>query len=347
MFRNLGKHLVLVYLPDMYDQIDELMRKQGLSLNTAAERVLGLSLHKLGVGIAERWRLPSKVIGAMSIVPDRAGRLRRDEDKLGALAEFSNRLCEIVATDIPAEQRSASLKALLNRHQNLIQLEADDVDELLVATQREVERRYASLLGRAARTGRFARTVATLSGQQAHDVASSSQVIEIVGDVSVQSPAALKAAPAGQPIEHISLTQPTPVVGEKILAGHLQARQERTRPQIARLQLAKPLEPKPSDATTPDGTVSSDLEVLVARSVAEFARTGTSDQTFLDLVRAVATHLDVPRVLAFRATKNRRELAIVGGCGDDIERLTKGAALTIDASTHSSGANLNGLSLAT
>ena len=61
----------------------------------------------------------------------------------------------------------------------------------------------------------------------------------------------------------------------------------------------------------------------MARSVAEFARTGTSDQTFLDLVRAVATHLDVPRVLAFRATKNRRELAIVGGCGDDIEGLTK------------------------
>jgi serine/threonine protein kinase len=254
MFRNLGRHLVLVYLPEMYDQIVALMQQDGLTLNQASERVLGLSMHKLGVGIAERWRLPTKVIAAMSVIPQRTGKLKRDEEKLAALAEFSNHLCEIVADETTGEQRSMALKTLVNRHKNFLQLEPDYLDTLLQTTQRAVERRYASLLGNATHTSRFARTVATLAGQNTPDIAS------------------------------------------------------------------PPVEPT---AALANATVTSNLDIVVARSLAECERSGCSDQLLSALLRAVAKHLEVPRILALRAAVSRRELAPVGGVGDDIDGLTK------------------------
>ena len=254
MFRNLGRHLVLVYLPEMYDQIVALMKQDGLTLNQASERVLGLSMHKLGVGIAERWRLPTKVIAAMSVIPQRTGKLKRDEEKLAALAEFSNHLCEIVADETTGEQRSMALKTLVNRHKNFLQLEPDYLDTLLQTTQRAVERRYASLLGNATQTSRFARTVATLAGQNTPHAAS------------------------------------------------------------------PPVEPTAAPA---NGTVASNLDIVVARSLAECERSGSSDQLLSALLSAVAQHLEVPRILALRAAVSRRELAPVGGVGDDIDGLTK------------------------
>ncbi len=43
MFKNLGRHLVLVYLPELYDEIQASVANEGLSVTAAAKRALGIS----------------------------------------------------------------------------------------------------------------------------------------------------------------------------------------------------------------------------------------------------------------------------------------------------------------
>ena len=310
MFRNLGKHLVLVYLPELYDQIVSVMQQEGLSLNSASERILGISMHKLGVGIAERWRLPPKMIASMSAIPERTGKLKREEDKLSALAEFSNQLCEIVAEETTAEERDVALRSLLARHKNLVQLDPEDVAELLITTQQSFETRYASLLGAATKTCRFARTVATLSGQGPSG--------EVVAAAGLQRDEAL-AALGPQPLV---LTEPTPVVTRQLAPKTATVRGERGKPQVARIQLAK-VAPTTEASVPPAASGCEKLDVAVAQAFAELKRSGGSDQLLSTLLGAVGELLGVPRLLALRATMSRRELTIVAGFGDDVDGLTK------------------------
>ncbi|MEI7894755.1 MAG: HDOD domain-containing protein, partial [Myxococcales bacterium] len=50
MFRHLGKHLVLFYLPELHDRMLAHMTQYSMTEEAAARRVLGLSYEKLGMG---------------------------------------------------------------------------------------------------------------------------------------------------------------------------------------------------------------------------------------------------------------------------------------------------------
>jgi eukaryotic-like serine/threonine-protein kinase len=57
MFQNLGRLLVQFYLPEEAQQID----------TQPAERVLGISLNEIGLGVARAWGLPDKLQSAMRV----------------------------------------------------------------------------------------------------------------------------------------------------------------------------------------------------------------------------------------------------------------------------------------
>jgi len=61
MFRNLGHQLVAHYLPEDYEAIERLTDKEGISLDAAASRVLGVSLRKLGIGVMQKWRMSPRI----------------------------------------------------------------------------------------------------------------------------------------------------------------------------------------------------------------------------------------------------------------------------------------------
>lgn len=298
MFRHLGRHLTLVYLPELYDQIEQLMREHDMSMNHAAERVLGLSLHKLGVGIAERWRLPAKVISAMCVVPDRSLKLRREEDKLAALADLSNNICDIVASNRSPDERASALAALLARHTNLVQLDDDELKELMLAVQKSFEQRYMSLLGTAARSNRFARSVAAMMGDADPNTAA-----EKGTKIAPLDPASADAAAA--------VTNPaTSDAQDPATSGGLSPGASQSLPSRG--------------AAAPAATaVHSALDVIVAQTLAEHRRSGNQEQAFMTLLTALSHHLDGVRVLVLRATQSRKELMVVGGIGDDIEGLSR------------------------
>ncbi len=171
MFRNLGRHLAIVYLPELFDQILALTQSEPVNFETASERVLGLSFRKLGVGVAERWRLPKSVLGVMANVPGLSGRWAHEEDRMVALAEFSNELCEIVAS-VSAQKRPLAIANLLLRHKALLTIDSDTMTELLQSVEESFERRYSSLHGLDSTKRSFSRKVEDLAPRPASAVRS-------------------------------------------------------------------------------------------------------------------------------------------------------------------------------
>ena len=154
MFRNLGRHLVLVYLPELYDQVLASVEREGLTLIAAARRVLGLSFEELGTAIAKSWQLPPQVVNAMSPQELPPGPIERSEDRLNALAGFSNELCDIVTRESP-ETREHSIHKLLKKHRHLIGIDGDALAEILAHIESSLTERYAALLGADLKSSRF------------------------------------------------------------------------------------------------------------------------------------------------------------------------------------------------
>jgi hypothetical protein len=230
-----------------------------------------------------------------------------------------------------------ALKLLLNRHKNLVQMEDDELTELMESTQRALEQRYVSLLGEATRTCRFSRTVATLADQTQEKrglpAAAAATAVAISQAVATSPATTDKAAsqkqPPKVPVSDASQSGSATSVGGATLTG-----ESKPKPQVMRLQLAKVIEPaKPeqpaADATSASGATT--LEALVALALTDSRPSANREQSLTPLLRALAQELNVPRLLALRATQNRRELALVGGFGDDIDGLTNELRLPLMA----------------
>ncbi|MGC4095470.1 MAG: hypothetical protein QM756_47610 [Polyangiaceae bacterium] len=90
-------------------------------MRAASERVLGSSFARLGVAVAQTWRLPPRLLTSIAAVPSTSGPLTRPEDRLSALAEFANDLCEIVAS-ASSGTREREISALLAHRKQLVNL---------------------------------------------------------------------------------------------------------------------------------------------------------------------------------------------------------------------------------
>lgn len=327
MFRNLGRHLVLVYLPELYDQILTLVVQERISLNAASERVLGISMHKLGVGIAERWRLPQRMISAMAVIPERTGKIYREEDRLSALAEFSNQLCEIVAGDLDGAARAQALSALKTKHKHLLTFKQEDLTALLTTVQQSFEKRYESLLGNATKTSRFSQNVSQLI-EDASVVLSETSAAASPSEVRIISTPVILPRTAEAPLAGSDSLVPLSKIPTATLeqAGEapggrspkeVVVRGSRPKPAVERLQLTKTVLGKDAPAEP------SELDLAVARLKSELGR-GQCTETHLSvLLSTMARSLGVRRLLLLRTNAAHRELFIGAGTGDDVEGLSK------------------------
>jgi serine/threonine protein kinase/HD-like signal output (HDOD) protein len=166
MFRNLGQQLVMEYLPDEHHKLVQLAATERISRAQAAQRVLGMTLPRVGLGVAERWCLPVLMRGAMSSNPKSDTPLVREEDRLGALAKLSNDLCHIVATGDRASYKQ-TMTRLLALHKNLLTLHDQDVSSLLGIVCKSFETRYSALFGPYHRKSRFLFNARGITGEPA------------------------------------------------------------------------------------------------------------------------------------------------------------------------------------
>ncbi|HET9959624.1 MAG TPA: HDOD domain-containing protein [Polyangiaceae bacterium] len=286
MFRNLGRHLVLIYLPEMYDQILQVMAKERINLRHAAEKVLGLSFGRLGVEIAESWHLPSRMVTAIASAPTAGSNPVRAEDRLNALSEFASEVCELIANE-PAPSRKAKLGKLLLQYKDFLKLTPDELLERLASVEQAFLDRYSNVLGPELKKSRL--------------LAGVSQLVP-----PVQSPEGA-LAPNGR-----GNAPP----GVAVLGGE---EPEAAPKHVVPVQIAKPQ--NAGRAPTPEQMTRWEARFEQLRTQ---VRTGLSGDRLLSAALKLASEiLGLERLLVLATTGNKAELSVRFGFRDDLEAVAK------------------------
>ena len=117
MFYNLGRLLTTFYFFEESQQIIRLMEDQKISEDQASIKVLGVSYNQLGVGVAESWNFPHRLLAAMKKLP--AGKVKKPRNDLELLSikvNLSNELCVISAIS-DVKEKNNELKKLCARYE--------------------------------------------------------------------------------------------------------------------------------------------------------------------------------------------------------------------------------------
>lgn len=297
MFRNLGRHLVVVYLPEMYDQVLELIERDRISPRTASERVLGVSFGRLGFTVAQTWRLPARMLSAITSLPSSGGPLTRAEDKLSALSEFANELCEIVASERgPARDRA--IAELLVRHKHLLSIDQEAVVALLASVQDAFQQRYSALFGLDLGASRFLNNVSDVVNAHAESTAQPSPPLSSSGQRPVEP-----EQPAGTERGGASTGDAQP--GPKQV--------------VARLQLGKQLTPHHAQPQAPDHSFIERIEAIRLAS----SQGAAADEILSRALGLWATAAGSSNLLVLVASPSRDELLVRFGLRGDVEALGK------------------------
>ena len=105
LLHNLGKHLVICYFPEEYQEIKRILAGRETDEQSASRTVLGVSYGELGKGVARSWSFPQSIIDSM----DDIGESEPDLSRSGAnlfkyLANYSEDLCTAALTEDPTER---------------------------------------------------------------------------------------------------------------------------------------------------------------------------------------------------------------------------------------------------
>ena len=141
MLYNLGKQIVLFYLPEEYADITKLVLENGTSEAAASESVLGVSFEELGIAIAEKWNLPDKIVSSMKRLSKKElqGCHGKNNNAMQGLSNFSNELCYII-NDLEENNREASFSALLKNYNKHISLPKKQLAGVIAASMEKVKK---------------------------------------------------------------------------------------------------------------------------------------------------------------------------------------------------------------
>lgn len=139
MVHNLGRHLVLCYFPEEYQQIQSLMASKGRREAAAVRDVLGISYEQLGIGVAYTWHFPDRIVQSMKALPrGKPGKPTSDVERLRNFSSFSNDLIE-ATTSGDGESARRKLKELLERFRESFPLNEKQLMRLLSRTKKRIE----------------------------------------------------------------------------------------------------------------------------------------------------------------------------------------------------------------
>jgi len=145
MLHNLGKHIVLLYLPDQWDEISDLIANQGFDKRRASKAVLGITFENLGIAVAKRWKFPPGIINSMKrLCSDDLKKPARKIDELRVLSNFSNEMCRVINKS-KGEERKVSLAELTKQYGNHVRLSTKQITGMIEASLGKVKK-HADLI---------------------------------------------------------------------------------------------------------------------------------------------------------------------------------------------------------
>ena len=145
ILHNLGKHLVIFYFSEEYNQINDLMVKKGLDEKVASRSILGITYEDLGVGVARVWKFPEVIVGSMkSTWKEKGKNPQTDTDMLGCLSYYVNALPFIVCNTL-GKERENDLNGLFSRFKENFNIPQSKVISLLESAFEKIKN-YSHIL---------------------------------------------------------------------------------------------------------------------------------------------------------------------------------------------------------
>ena len=189
MIHNLGRHLVLCYFPEEYQQINSLMASKGKSEVVSVRSVLGISYEELGMGIAKTWRFPDRMVNSMRALSP--GPLKKPQSEVGMLqnlAGFSNELIE-TTTSSDTEEGDIKLKKLLARFKDVFPLNEKQLQKLLKRTKERIEK-FSDVLDIDLDQSRLMKRLKTRAGEaeESHGKPSPKSAPSLMDTASIEVP---------------------------------------------------------------------------------------------------------------------------------------------------------------
>ncbi len=115
MLHNLGRILVTYYLPDEREEIDRLVKLEGVKDEQAQIRILGVSCRELGIAIAKQWNFPGSITSSMEKMdPEKDGTPNTPKQKRQLIAAFSNEAADVIGQADPEDD--TPIKEFLERY---------------------------------------------------------------------------------------------------------------------------------------------------------------------------------------------------------------------------------------
>ncbi len=154
MLYNLGKLVIIFYLPDEYEKIKKKTSGGKVKENFAARAVLGVSYEELGKAVLKAWRFPDMITEATSRL--RGGEVDKPASELDALktvTNFSNELCDIIQNKTGSAKDDALLN-LRNRFEKSIQISDGEIRELIDSSTEKLKE-YSHIMNIDVKQSRF------------------------------------------------------------------------------------------------------------------------------------------------------------------------------------------------
>lgn len=131
MMSQLGKLLMITFLPRLYKAICDYMARNNESETRAARRVCGVTYEELGMAMAEQWNLPSQIRNSMQPLTNKQlDNKRKPPYPLEALCSFVKELSGIIAKDQTGINGPA-MRNLLQRYQPVLGISKIGLKELI------------------------------------------------------------------------------------------------------------------------------------------------------------------------------------------------------------------------
>ena len=130
MLGQLGKLLMIYYLPGEYAKIRSRMERHNVDEATAVKAECRIVYEELGVAVAKQWNFPVHVYESMIPVSDRELKdKQKSPSKLQVLSSFVKDLCTIVQVNA-ASPNPAALKRLIERYKPHIVIDKKQLQKL-------------------------------------------------------------------------------------------------------------------------------------------------------------------------------------------------------------------------
>ncbi|MBP9598877.1 MAG: HDOD domain-containing protein [Desulfobacter sp.] len=147
MLYEFGEYLVALLDPDTYIRVEVALEEEGVSRETAAKMILGVTYFELGQMVALKFNLPQKIVQAMRPVSLTAGQSLKiaPKEETRYLCAFVYELCNIPALENDAVSLDAA-GTLVDKYRGLLDFDARQA-LMLACTAMDRVIRHAEIIG--------------------------------------------------------------------------------------------------------------------------------------------------------------------------------------------------------